>query len=266
LELRFENAVFSRKLADYGETRSRYSAAMRTTLQPSAETEAVSRWFSEASDEGEHDSIPPSFVRDADSRPAASSFAGLLAALAEPAKKKPPARNEDGLADDVATLSYERALRTHARYKPVEPAEWPLAAESADKKDESPKKVSERVLARSAVPRARTTRADAGAATLGESQKDLRTASITIRVSEEECKQLRLRAAEAGLTLSAYLRSCTVEADALRAEVKSTLEQLRAGAASEKTEPEVAAVEETARNSGWLTRLLPHRKRRVNAA
>jgi hypothetical protein len=46
-------------------------------------------------------------------------------------------------------------------------------------------------------------------------------------MSKAECAQLRKRAAEAGLTVSAYLRSCTFEAESLRALVKDTLAQLR---------------------------------------
>jgi hypothetical protein len=48
--------------------------------------------------------------------PNTRSFAGLLADYAAPEKKFPPASDLDGLADDIATLSYENALRTHARY------------------------------------------------------------------------------------------------------------------------------------------------------
>jgi hypothetical protein len=58
--------------------------------------------------------------------------------------------------------------------------------------------------------------------------RDLKCASITIRLSEAECAQLRQRAAEAGLTVSAYLRSCTFEAESLRALVRETMAQLRA--------------------------------------
>ena len=44
-----------------------------------------------------------------------ASFAGLMAALADPVSKRVPAWNDDDLEDDVATLSYERALQAHAR-------------------------------------------------------------------------------------------------------------------------------------------------------
>src|ERR1035441_8555507 len=62
---------------------------------------------------------------------ASPSFAGMLAALATPAQttgapgeeststkwRPAPSWNEDDLADDVATLSYESALKAHARYR-----------------------------------------------------------------------------------------------------------------------------------------------------
>jgi len=46
-------------------------------------------------------------------------------------------------------------------------------------------------------------------------------------MSRAECAQLHSRAAEAGLSVSAYLRSCTFEAETLRAMVKDTMAQLR---------------------------------------
>jgi hypothetical protein len=73
-------------------------------------------------------------------------------------------------------------------------------------------------------------------------------------MSEGECEQLKRRAAEAGLTISAYLRSCTFEAEALRAEVKKTLAEMRKPAAPERN---------NVRSKGqsawyeWLRRLIP---------
>jgi len=50
--------------------------------------------------------------------PTSSSFAGLLAALAAPAaSNRSQPWSDDDLADDYATLSYEQALRTHARFR-----------------------------------------------------------------------------------------------------------------------------------------------------
>jgi hypothetical protein len=53
--------------------------------------------------------------------------------------------------------------------------------------------------------------------------------SITVRLSETECAQLRQRAGDAGLTVSGYLRSCTFEVETLRAQVKEALAALRTG-------------------------------------
>jgi hypothetical protein len=56
-------------------------------------------------------------------------------------------------------------------------------------------------------------------------------------MSKAECAQLHKRAAEAGLTVSAYLRSCTFEAESLRAMVKDALAQLRSEAIQTKPVP-----------------------------
>ena len=174
--------------------------------------------------------------------PNASSFAGLLAALAEPKSKRVPAWNDDELEDDVATLSYERALQAHARYRPVD--------EGVPAPQQTPDGGSIRI--REVVPNAIDPLSEAvlpEAVQAGDSgvssnrapssyrEQDRKSASITIRLSQAECTQLRARAAEARLSISAYLRSCTFEAEALRAEVKETLAQLRTGESSEKPHP-----------------------------
>jgi len=203
--------------------------------------------------------------------PAPPSFAGLLAALAAPAQKGAPVWNDDELADDVATLSYERALRAHSRYQPAVPA------------DRDP---TDRSILQSAepgpVPRDKELRADSSLvgpeATPQSAQfsnadcqpegnlglppaleRDLKSASITIRLSKAENAQLRRRAAQAGLTISAYLRSCTFEAESLRALVKDTLAQLRASPPAPDSSNEKKMALSPARHSwfGWLLRLLP---------
>ncbi len=137
-----------------------------------------------------------------------ASFAGLLASLAGPPKRE-AAWNDDELADDVATISYEQALRAHGGVSkgrgdppPVDdPRTGKASAENTTEQD-----------------------SDAQSTTAA---KPLKTASITIRLSESECAQLRRRAGEASMTLSAYLRSCTLEVESLRAQVKTTLAELR---------------------------------------
>jgi predicted DNA binding CopG/RHH family protein len=199
-----------------------------------------------------------------------ASFAGLLAALTAPKREPQPAWNDDDLADDVATLSYERALHAHARYKPADFGEGPRAADAAEASS------SENNLGKS--PRHGATHGAAGPGrkarnqdmrqgtenslgapvTLEESRK---RASITVRVSQSELAQLRQRAAEAGLTVSAYLRSCTFEAEALRAQVKEALAQLR----EIKRAEAVAPVQPSRSRLGWILRLLPSLVRRKKA-
>jgi predicted DNA binding CopG/RHH family protein len=88
-------------------------------------------------------------------------------------------------------------------------------------------------------------------------ERNLKDASITIRLSKSECAQLRRRAAEAGLTVSAYLRSCTFEAESLRAMVKETLAQLKTVADQAKSAPpEPPRVSRMAALRRWLSRLL----------
>jgi predicted DNA binding CopG/RHH family protein len=172
-------------------------------------------------------------------------------------RKAAPAWNDDDLADDVATLSYERALRTHARYRAAAPAD-PLPAgqlpigqpltQAADAEPigmEKPFNLEEFLAeAGAAVPPAKAQSAaklkfrgnlDSAANPSAEPnraqatgcERNLKEASVTIRMSKAECAQLHRRAAEAGLTVSAYLRSCTFEAESLREMVKETLAQLR---------------------------------------
>lgn len=179
----------------------------------------------------------PEMAADSSS-PTAPDFAGLLAALTSPARNAKPAWNDDELADDVATLSYEQALRTHARYKAAETGDRALT-QVAD--SEAMRKLTQRdsvLIAQSAMKPVtrewgndgqRKSAADPSAAI----EEDRKRASITIRMSKADCEQLKRRAAEAGLSMSAYLRSCTFEAEALRAQVKEALAELRQANATE---------------------------------
>ncbi len=170
--------------------------------------------------------------------PSPSSFASMLADLAAAAPTPTSTWNEDGLADDVATLSYERALRTHARYNSADSAAGaftanaearpaashpaPQAAAPSSKHFSKPQPVSP---SGAAIPETSHGQAPA-------SDRTLKSASITIRLSQDECDQVRQRAAEAGLTVSAYLRSCTLEVEALRMQVKEALTQFRSAASA----------------------------------
>jgi predicted DNA binding CopG/RHH family protein len=164
--------------------------------------------------------------------PNSASFAGLLASLTAPAHKQAAVWSDEDLADDFATISYESALRAHGRPRVTEPADHaPVqTATSAARIRDASQGVVSPAPQEEIPPQALATFAAGSGTTQHESNaldRNLKCFSITIRLSKTECEQLRKRAAEAGLTVSAYLRSCTFEAEALRAQVKETLAELR---------------------------------------
>jgi hypothetical protein len=55
-----------------------------------------------------------------------------------------------------------------------------------------------------------------------------RHAVVSLRLSDAEFDRLRLRAAESGISVSAYMRSCVLDAEHLRTQVKEALSQMRA--------------------------------------
>ena len=133
--------------------------------------------------------------------PTAPSFAGILAGLAAPASAAPeraPAWNDDGLADDVATLTYERALRAHARYKYAAPADLPDRSipHSADPEpihgdaafSDSPP-LEQEATARSSPSLASNSQPKAAFVPTALLERDLKCASITIRLSRAENAQ-----------------------------------------------------------------------------
>jgi predicted DNA binding CopG/RHH family protein len=199
-----------------------------------------------------HTCRPPSGILQAMQQPTASvpsptspSFAGLMAALAgsknhgdgssPPKRNSASAWNDDELAEDIATLSYESALRAHARYRSPTPSNFDQSRTQApdpkptcfvDLPSEEFAAVPQTVLHSAEDPEPEASRLQAA-----QLERNLKGASVTIRMSKAECAQLHQRAAEAGLTVSAYLRSCTFEAESLRAMVKDTLAQLRSATA-----------------------------------
>jgi hypothetical protein len=159
------------------------------------------------------------------------SFAGLIADFAA-IGKKPPVGDLDFLEEDVACLSYEQALRNRRSLRSVPP----LAETRLDSATMAPRTqylahqevdVKSGLNPRTPVEPAASPR-----------QPGRRCSSVTVRLSAPESEQLHLRAAEAGLTVSAYLRSCAFEVESLRAEVKSTLDKLRPESAPSEINPD----------------------------
>jgi hypothetical protein len=177
--------------------------------------------------------------------PAPQDFVGLLASLTSPDQlpgQNPPDQGSPNLdpADEelswtssesgegVASLTYEQALRTHARYRPPERDNLPppqtagTAASPAAFPEPAFPSIAE-------LPHIEDLSAKSGAASSAPAARDVRSASVTIRLSQPECARLHRRSAEAGLTVSAYLRSCVLEAESLRAQVKDALAEIKAG-------------------------------------
>jgi len=207
--------------------------------------------------------------------PTSTSFAGLLATLTSPAQpseasadgtssarwRPAPSWNDDDLAEDVATLSYESALKAHARYRPSQASQ--VSDRSLTQPDDAEPFRYEDASASASQPVARPTPAQEPRATKVQEpslsraalfERNLKDASITIRMSKAECEQLHRRAAEAGLSVSAYLRSCTFEAESLRAMVKDTLAQLRS--VTTQSKPARTTPSRLRRLTLWLRNLL----------
>jgi hypothetical protein len=164
--------------------------------------------------------------------------------------------------DDLAFVSYEKALRTHSRYKsgpepipdaslpqnPPRPSSIPHVAKPADLSSPQHPVASNSELMDDLDPafsqqidspvkppqsgqqiqsdRSGLTQQILNAARAAQ-QLELKRCTISVRLNLVESEILRLRAAESGMTISAYLRSCVLEADQLRAQVKQALAELR---------------------------------------
>jgi len=92
------------------------------------------------------------------------------------------------------------------------------------------------------------------------SQLDQRRTIVSVRLTEGEFACLRDRAEESGISVSAYMRSCVVDADQLRAQVKCALAEMRsmrapvgAGQIGALSAPSQGAGQSTLRNgNGWF--------------
>jgi hypothetical protein len=138
-------------------------------------------------------------------RNARISFADLLASFTS--KLQSDGWDDSALADDVTTISYEQALRSARRRRMHQDAARSLPSDETQTGESS------------------TNPARKGRSAPDKTHKG---ASVTIRVTAEEHAQLHERAAAAQVSVSAYLRSCIFEAEALRAEVKEALAQIQA--------------------------------------
>jgi len=149
-----------------------------------------------------------------------NGFASMLTSFSR--KLQDDSWDDSGLADDVATLSYEQALSATRR---TWGSESIAESEPVGHHGTSEESASSNV------------------------EKKYKSASITIRVTTEEQAQLQKRARAAQLSVSAYLRSCIFEAESLRSQVREALAQMQSTQVS-TTSPRASA------QRGWKRRLL----------
>lgn len=171
---------------------------------------------------------------------AAPSFAGLMASLTAAAAE--PEWNVDGLADDVAVVSLEGTQRNRESASQAEAIievdedgqSGPLPA--IPRKPPAIERDPEWTRHHDTSAPRELSIVEADESPAVPAVKNLKRASITIRMTADESAQLHARAAESGLTVSAYLRSCAFEVENLRAQVKDALAQLRKTPAAESKE------------------------------
>jgi len=84
-----------------------------------------------------------------------------------------------------------------------------------------------------------------------EAQLSGKMEALTVRMTPQDCEEVRLRAKEAGLSISAYLRACALEVEQLRSQVK----QMIAGLRKEQPIPQPEH-DQPSRNASLLSRVL----------
>jgi hypothetical protein len=189
-------------------------------------------------------------------------FGSLLASLTSPAKKPAEDWDDSSLADDIATITYEQALRTHTRGR-VGASGLPSMRVGACE-EIAPASLNEKTLKAHPRPIEASCATDAaGKKDCPRRGEDRRAASVIIGMSKAECLQLRERAVEAGLTVSAYLRSCIFEVETLRTQVREGFVQLRSPCLAETVAPQEP---DDTHIFSWRARLFPRWSRRICAS
>jgi len=165
-----------------------------------------------------------------------AKFASILGSLTPVQQQADPDRdpwNDEKLEDDMLRLSYEQAILTGA-------------SRTEAKADGGP---TEQGIRRPMRAKSEAELCETPAA--GPLKAARKSSSITVRLTRADYDQLHARADEAGVTVSAYLRSCAFEVESLRAQVKEALAQIR-NPAAEKSDSLPAP--QGRRHLRWLPR------------
>lgn len=143
-----------------------------------------------------------------------SDFAGVVARALQ---GQPVHATFEPHAEDTVSLSYEEALKKHARR--------PFAEEMARIGELASAELQTRRDPAAASVAAPVS--DPATAPVSAPVTSTKSASITLRMGAKESAMLRQRAAAAGISVSAYIRSCIFEAEELRAQVKQALAEIK---------------------------------------
>ena len=221
--------------------RSSKSAAGVKSNAPSARSKSRSK--AQAKSQSKLQSEPRSNTRlDLQSTPLSANFpkatvqaSGLEASAASSrpnttnalkGKARSRTHSAKGRRDDSLSPASERlagALRETSRTRRSKKSQG--ASQPAYPLDESDYQPSESALEHSKKqPEAIVALAPASQ----EIALDLRRTFVSIRLTEKEFARLRDRADESGVSVSAYMRSCVLDAETLRSQVKRALAEIRA--------------------------------------
>jgi len=87
---------------------------------------------------------------------------------------------------------------------------------------------------------------------------DRRQSIVSLRLTDVELLSLKDRASESGISVSAYMRSCILDADQLRAQVKQALAEMRALSTRPDPSrfPALAVSNDSAAGVDWLRLLM----------
>jgi hypothetical protein len=121
------------------------------------------------------------------------------------------------------------------------------AAKSPARKKAAPQQPFRAVLAQSMAPAvSKPTRAIAN---------EERQVAMSVRMAASEQALVRLRAAAAGLSVSAYLRQCALDVEILRGQMQQFMTASALSRMAELAAPATAPAALSVRSEGWFTRL-----------
>lgn len=132
------------------------------------------------------------------------------------------------------------------------------AGKAAVRKKEEARSVFREVLAEAVLPAKATKSAEV--IVKAKPAELSRQVAISIRLAASERALIKTRAAEAGITASAYIRQCALEVEQLREQVRQAVAAMERGAAPSASAAAVIGASPVKGFFGWMARKLLPRK------